>query len=283
MARSDSGLDDRAGFTERLRRQLQSRYREMEVTAEPGRFALRLQGPGIDTTVPLTPLQHRCQADPDNTAVHIADFVRGVERQLVPRAVDAQLASRLIWCVRTRGYLEGLGRSDELIIDSVAGDLLAFVAESLPGQIMQGLPRERWLAADQTEESIRAAAQRNLEQRFDATLQRVRQIERIPADGWRLAADSLYQGSVLLLGDFLRALVEAAESEVLIAHPDRGLVLAIAVNAAGAGRFPRRVLREFREALNPVSRDVLVTDGSNLEMLTRAERRRPQLLGWLRD
>jgi hypothetical protein len=83
----------------------------------------------------------------------------------------------------------------------------------------------------------------------------------------------------------LRAFVEKAGGDVLLGIPDRALLLAIPAAAPGADRFPRRVQQAFRDAMTPVSRDVLVTDGESIHAAGRAERRRrgPQLMAWLND
>ena len=65
--------------------------------------------------------------------------------------------------------------------------------------------------------------------------------------------------------------------------PDRSVVLAIPSGLPGAVRFRMRVVREWREAMNPVSRALLVTDGVSLRSEERHPRRSGfELLGWLR-
>jgi hypothetical protein len=69
---------------------------------------------------------------------------------------------------------------------------------------------------------------------------------------------------------------------VLIGIPDRGVALAIPAGLPAAQRFAPRVLREWREAMNPCSRDVLLTDGESLRPVPR--RRSPaaaMILPWL--
>jgi hypothetical protein len=78
-----------------------------------------------------------------------------------------------------------------------------------------------------------------------------------------------------------RALVERAGGAVLIANPDRSLVLAIPAGTPAEEGFRRRALRSWREGLNPVSRAVLVADGHHLaESRAAAARSR---LDWLRS
>jgi hypothetical protein len=62
------------------------------------------------------------------------------------------------------------------------------------------------------------------------------------------------------------------------------VVLAIPAGADREEGFRRRVLRSWREAMNPVSRAVLVADGSRLEESgTATARPRLGLMGWLRS
>ena len=105
----------------------------------------------------------------------------------------------MLWCVRSRRYLELLARSEELLTETVGGDIVAFIAESLPGQVMRGVPHAEWEAAGVDMAAVRRAADENTATRFARVLERVAAIERIPADGWRLAGNSLYQGSIVMV------------------------------------------------------------------------------------
>jgi len=61
-------------------------------------------------------------------------------------------------------------------------------------------------------------------------------------------------------------------------------VLALPAGLPSAERFRMRVVRAWRESMNPVSRAVLVTDGTSLVELRRSPRRPGfELLGWLRS
>ena len=85
--------------------------------------------------------------------------------------------------------------------------------------------------------------------------------DRIPADGWRVASEPLFQGSLLMAPAVLAAFAERAGGDVMLGVPDRGVVLALPAALPSAERFERRVLREWREAMNPCSRELLITDG----------------------
>ena len=274
---------DRAAFAERLRLQLESRYRGATVELDPARYSLRVRAPGIDVAVPLAALHNSCERHPERTAPLIADFVRSVEARLVPQAATETVSpARVLWCVRSRRYLDDLARSDELLSETLGGDIVAFLAESLPGQVMRGVPRSEWEAAGMDGTAIRAAADANTAARFSRVAERIAAIDRIPADGWRLAGDSLYQASILKVPALLRALVERAGGDILIGVPDRGLALVIPASLPGAADFSRRVLREWRESMNPLSREVLRCDGSGLALVERG-RRVPSLLPWISD
>jgi uncharacterized protein YtpQ (UPF0354 family) len=274
---------DRAAFAERLRLQVAARYRGTTVEIDPARFSLRVHGPGLDVTLPLAALHRACERQPARTAALITDFVRSAEASMVPRA-DAESVSvaRVLWCVRSRRYLESLARSEELLSEEIGADIVAFIAESLPGQVMRGVPHAEWEASGIEEAAVRRAADENTATRFTRVLERIAAIERIPADGWRLAGDSLYQGSIVMVPALLRGLVERSGGDVLIGLPDRAVALIIPAALPAAEGFARRVLQEWREAMNPCSREVLRSDGSTLRALEHG-RRNTSLLPWLND
>jgi hypothetical protein len=272
---------DRAAFAERIRLQLQARYAGSTIELDPARYSLRLRAPGVDVAVPLAALHNACERQPERTAALIADFVRSVEARLVPRQEqDAVSPSRVLWCVRSRRYLDGLARSEELLSETLGGDVVAFIAESLPGQVMRGVPVAEWEAAGMSTAAIRGAADDNTRSRFAKVMGRIAAIERIPADGWRMSGDSLYQASILKVPAILGALVERSGGDILIGVPDRGLALVIPAALPAAEDFGRRVLHEWREAMNPLSREVLRSDGTGLAAVDRG-RRTPSLLPWL--
>ena len=211
--------------------------------------------PGLDITLPLATLHRACQRQPARTAALIADFVRSAEASMVPSAQETVSLARVLWCVRSRRYLESLARSEELLTQEVGGDIVAFIAESLPGQVMRGVPHAEWESAGIEVAAARRAADENTATRFARVMERIAAIERIPADGWRLAGDSLYQGSIVMVAALLRAFVERSGGDVLIGLPDRAVALVIPAALPAAETFGRRVLQEWREAMNPCSRE----------------------------
>ena len=274
---------DRQAFAERIRLQLQSRYRGIEVVADDVAFALRLRGTGVDVALPLGPLHHACERTPDRAGSLIADYVRQAERQLSPRDPAGVSPSRLLWCVRGARYLEGLSRAAELTTRPLGAEMVAFIAETLPGSLMRGVPSPDLAAAGLDDASARAHADANTRARFSSLPERIRAAGRIPADGWRLGSDTLFQGSVLLVSEVLAAFAERSGGDVLLAVPDRSEVLAVPAGSPGAARFRMRAVRAWREAMNPVSRGVLVTDGVSLsEVVVAPPRAGFELLGWLR-
>lgn len=281
-------LADGAAFAERLRVQFAARHPNLQVEADAARLALRLRGPGVDVTLPLSPLHLECVRRPERTAALIAGFVRASEARLTPGAPGSArngagpALGRLLWCVRARDHLADFSRAEELLTVPVAADLVAFVAETLPGSYMRGVPREEWSGIGDDE--VRRAADANTAARFASLPERIRAAGRVARDGWRMGSDALFQGSVLMVPEVMRALVEKGGGEVLVAHPDRSLVLAIPAGADREEGFRRRVLRSWREAMNPVSRAVLVADGTRLEESgTATARPRLGLMGWLRS
>lgn len=272
---------DRAAFAERIRIQLTSRYRGARFDIDDERFALRVTGEGMDATLPLAPLQQAVLRDPAHTPALIARFVTGVETQLTPRAYGAFSADGLMWCVRSAGYMRGIARASELLLREMPGDLVAFAAEMLPASSMRGVPRSDWVAAGLDDGAVGAAAERNTEKRFAHLAERIRNADRVPADGWRMAGDHMFQGSALLIPAVLAALAERAEGDVLVAVPDRGVVLALPSRLPAASVFDRRVMREWREAMNPCSHDILETDGVVLRRRDPGNGRRAWVMPWL--
>lgn len=277
--------EDRTAFAERIRLQLHARYPNHSIAIDPARFAVRLSGMGVDATVPLTPLHDAVQREPARTSTLIADFVRAVESRLQPPPGAGFSTARVLWCVRSRGYLDEMRRAGELLTREVGGDMVAFAAETLPGSIMRGVPRAEWVERGLEDAAVARAADANTAERFAAVAQRIRAADRVAADGWQYAGDQLFAGSIVLVPEVLRALADRAGGDVLVGIPDRALVLAIPAAAPHAERFQRRILQAYRDAMTPCSRDILVTDGTSLRTLPREERRRrgPTIMAWLQD
>jgi hypothetical protein len=148
---------------------------------------------------------------------------------------------------------------------------------------MRGVPSADLAVAGLDPVSAQIHADANTGARFASLPGRIRAAERIPADGWRLGSDILFQGSVLLVAEVLAAFAERSGGDVLLAVPDRSEVLAVPAGSPGAARFRMRAVRAWREAMNPVSRGVLVTDGVSLsEVVVAPPRAGFELLGWLR-
>lgn len=272
---------DRAAFAERIRVQLTSRYRGARVDVDDERFALHVTGDGLDTTLPLAPLQQAVLRDPGQTPALIARFVTGVESQLTPRAYGGFTVDALLWCVRSAEYMRGIARAAELLVRQMPGDLVAFAAETLPQSSMRGVPRSDWAAAGLDDATVEAAVDRNTKRRFAHLVDRIRTADRVPADGWRMAGDHMFQGSALLLPAVLTALAERGGGDVLVAVPDRGVVLALPSRLPAASVFDRRVTREWRESMNPCSHEILETDGVVLRRRDPGGGRRAWVFPWL--
>ena len=82
----------------------------------------------------------------------------------------------------------------------------------------------------------------------------------------------------------LAAFAERAGGDVLLGAPDRGAVLALPASLPSSDRFQRRVLKEWREAMNPCSRELLITDGQRLRAVSRrSQTSGPVVLPWLAE
>lgn len=267
-------------FAERIRLQVTSRYRGAHVDVDTERFSLRVTGEGLDATLRLGPLHQSVLRDPAHTSALIARFVSGVESQLTPRAAGAFKLSGLLWCVRSAEYMKDIARASDLLVRDLPADLVAFAAEELPGPALRGVPRDGWAGAGLDDE-VAAAVSEQTATRFERLAERIRSATRVPADGWRMAGDPMFQGSALLVPEVLAALTERAQGDVLLGIPDRGVVLALPARLPSAGRFDRRVTAEWREAMNPCSHAVLETDGTELRAHLTGSGRRAWVMPWL--
>jgi len=275
---------ERRGFLDRLRLQFEARYGDLQVEADPARFAVRLRGAGLDASLPLTPLYNDCVRTPSRTPRLIADFVNASQSRLVRRSPTALSPARVMWCVRTTGYLDDHASAADLLTSPVAGPLVAFAAESLPGAVMRGIPRDEWTAAGLGDSQVRDAADQNTAARFAGLVERIAAADRVPRDGWRLTTDPVFQSSLLMVPAALDALRALAGGDVLVAVPDRAVVLAApAGDAEAATRFRQRVLRAFRESLSPLSRAVLRAGAGGLVEEAAPRRDRLSLLDRLRS
>jgi hypothetical protein len=275
---------DRGTFAERIRLQLTARYHDAHVEVDSARFALHVTGSGLDLTLPLAPLYHACERQPERTPALIGEYVASVEHQLTPQPAMHLSTTRVLWCVRNDHSLAKLSRAGDLLRVHIGGDLTAFAAEELPGSIMRGIPREEWTAGGLTDEDVQRVATANTAARFASLVTRIAQTDRIPADGWRVAAEPLFQGSLLMAPAVLDAFAARAGGDVLIGVPDRGVVLALPAALPAAERFERRVVHEYRNTMNPCSREMLVTDGRSLRSVSRKSRLSgPVVLPWLAE
>ena len=273
--------DDRTAFAERIRLQVTSRYRGAHVDVDNERFSLRVTGAELDATLPLGALHQSVLRDPAHTPALIARFVSGIESQLTPRPAGDFKLSGLLWCVRSAAYMKDIARVSDLLRRDMPADLTAFAAEELPGPALRGVPRDEWAVAGLDDDNVAAAVSAQTAKRFDRLAERIRGASRVPADGWRMAGDPMFQGSALLVPEVLAALTERADGDVLLGIPDRGVVLALPARLPSAARFDRRVTQEWREAMNPCSHAVMETDGTELRAHLTGAGRRAWVMPWL--
>ena len=79
---------ERDAFAQRMRTQVQSRYSDAQVDIDADRFALRVTGPGMDSTLPLAPLFQATRRDSANTAALITQYMATLETHLTPKTFD---------------------------------------------------------------------------------------------------------------------------------------------------------------------------------------------------
>ena len=214
----------------------------------------------------------------------IGEYVASVEHQLTPRPAVALSTARLLWCVRNDHFLGSHGRVGDLLRAQVGADMSG-VRRRGASRLDHARRSPRRMDVDRDERRGHAPRRdANTAERFEPLVARIARTDRIPADGWRVASDPLFQGSVLMAPRVLAAFAERAGGDVLLGVPDRGAVLALPAALPSADRFQRRVLKEWREAMNPCSREVLVTNGQRLRAVSRRSRTSgPVVLPWLAE
>ncbi len=270
-------------FQERILVQLRSRYAQWQFQPAPEGMAVLARRSGSELQLSLDTLYAESQRDSAALPERISRFVADLGPRLSAAELRPELAARgpdpeaLVWCVRTERSLRAYSRFAELATRELPGGLLAFVAESLPGEAMRGVSRPEAEAGGLSAEALAGHAERNTALRLGRWRSA---LEPGSEESWLLTDDTLFSSSLLVVPEFLRALAERGGGEAALAAPDRAMVVAAVAAEAAPERFRAVVRRLFRLASNPLSPVLLSTDGASLR-LHPAERREP-LRGWRR-
>lgn len=201
--------------------------------------------------------------------VEIGRFVAAVAPRLaaataVPAGAENPVPdpAALLWCVRAERDVRAHGRARELVVRELPAGLCAFVAEALPGEVMQGVSGPAAARAGVSEPTLRACADENTAARFQGW---VDTLARAPSTSpWRFGGDVLFTSSLLLAPAFLRAVADRGGGSARLAAPARALVLAGPGADPDGARFAREARRVYRTTPNPISPAVLRTDGLTL-------------------
>jgi hypothetical protein len=277
----------RRQFQERLLNQFRARYSGWEFSARAGDFAVMAQKAQAEVAISLETLYAESSRAGASMPDDIARFVTATG----PRLSSAEQhpgrvwpggpdPGALVWCVRAERSIRSYRRYPELASRELAGGLIAFVAEVLPGDAMRGVSRDDVAANGLSEADLIQHADHNTSlrlSRWRSELEAATDRQR-----WVFADDILFSSSLLLVPAFLEKLVELGEGRAALAAPDRALVVAGVGAAAAPEAMVPIVRRLYRLASFPLSPVLLTTDGHDLELHPAEVRATRPKTGWLR-
>jgi hypothetical protein len=276
----------RQQFQKRVTTQLQSRYSSWDFHPGDEGFAVLGQKDRARVHLSLDSLFATVNQPEVSTPAEISRFVSGVGPRLsAAEAHPEQSGSApdpgaLVWCVRAERSIRSFSRFAELATRELPGGLLAFVAESLPGDAMRGVSRAEAEAGGLTEAALVEHADRNTSLRLT---QWSSELESAGEERtWLFADDILFSSSLLMVPAFLEKLVQLGQGQATVAAPDRALVVAAVGPAAAPETMMPLARRLYRLASFPLSPVLLTTDGLSLELHPAETRTRPTRSGWRR-
>ncbi|HVC39003.1 MAG TPA: hypothetical protein VNH20_03365 [Candidatus Dormibacteraeota bacterium] len=276
----------RLQFQERLLTQFRARYSGWEFSNRQDQFGVLARKGSAQVALSLESLYAEARRPGASVPEEIARFVT----LAAPRLSSAEQRPEqtapgldpgaLVWCVRAERAIRGYTRFAELATRELPGGLLAFVAEALPGDAMQGVSRADAEAGGLSEEDLVGHADRNTSLR----LTRWREALEDPEEPrrWLFSDDILFSSSLLLVPSFLEALGQLGQGRAALAAPDRALVVAAVGTAAAPETMLPLVRRLFRLASFPLSPLLFATDGVSLELHPAEVRPRHSRPGWRR-
>lgn len=278
---------DHRQFQERLLNQFRSRYSGWEFSAREDDFAVMARKSQAEVAISLETIFAESSRPGASVPEEISRFVTTTGPRLStaeqhpgrvgPGGPDP---GALVWCVRAERSIRGYRRYPELASHELAGGLIAFVAEALPGDAMRGVSREDAAASGLSEADLIRHADHNTSlrlNRWQAELEATKDQQR-----WLFADDILFSSSLLLVPAFLERLVQMGEGKVALAAPDRALVVAGIGAAAAPQAMVPIVRRLYRLASFPLSPVLLTTDGHSVELHPAEVRTAGAKPGWLR-
>lgn len=277
---------ERRQFQERLLNQFRARYSTWEFSAHEDAFGLLARKEQAQVSLSLDSLYADAGRPGTSVPSLISRFVGAaaprlsVAEQRPGSASPAPDPGALVWCVRSERSTRAYSRFAELAVRELPGGLLAFVAEALPGEAMQGVSRAEAEAGGFSEAELLAHADRNTGLRL--TRWRSELQSSPEQDSWLLTADVLFSSSLLLVPEFLERLGELGGGRAALAAPDRAMVVAAVGRAAAPAAMRQLVRRLYRLASFPLSPVMLQTDGHALELHPAEELSHPVRTAWRR-
>ncbi|HVB54189.1 MAG TPA: hypothetical protein VNF24_08390 [Candidatus Acidoferrales bacterium] len=273
-------------FQERVIIQLRSRYSGWEFNPGEEGFGILGRKERSQVNLSLDSLFAEVGQPGASIPAQISRFVMGAGPRLSaaeqhPDWVgSAPQPSALVWCLRTERSTRSYSRYAELATRELPGGLLAFVAETLPGDAMRGVSRAEAEAGGLDEASLVQHADHNTALRLTSWSST---LEASPEQHtWLFTDDILFSSSLLLVPAFLERLGELGQGAAALAAPDRAMVVAGVGEAAGAEAMLPLVRRLYRLASFPLSPVLLTTDGHSLELHPREIQMATVRTGWRR-
>jgi hypothetical protein len=277
---------DHQRFQERLLVQLRSRYNSWDFSAREDTFGVLARKDRAQVALSLESLYAEAGKPGASVPEEISRFVTmagprlSAAEQNPEQSGSAPDPGALVWCVRAERRIRGYSRFAELATKTLPGGLLAFVAETLPGDAMRGVSRQEAEAGGLGEEMLCQHADRNTSLRLTRWR---RELEKEPGSRtWLFTDDTLFSSSLLMLPEFLERLGALGQGRAAVAAPDRAMVVAAVGDAAGAEAMLPVVRRLYRLASFPLSPVLLRTDGHSLELDPAEVRAGVPRTGWRR-
>ncbi len=273
----------RRQFQERILNQLRARYPDWDLAPVPDGFAVGARRGGAQVMISLSTLYESTRRPEASTPEEIARFVsstgpRLAAAEISPESQAAPDPDALVWCVRPLRMIQRFTRADELVLRPLPAGLVAFVSESLPGEVMRGVSAHEAQTVGMDRAELEARCDRNT----NLHLRQWRQVlaERPSQNRWLFTEDTLFSSSLLLVPEFLKAVAERGSGSASILVPDRGMLVAAVREAAEPEQLRHIARRLYGIARSPLIPQMLVTDGSGVELHPAEVQPRRPWSGW---
>lgn len=274
----------RRQFQGRILTQLRSRYPSWSLDPAPEGFAVRARKERSAVSMTLETLYESCRRPEASVPGEISRFVAAAAPRLAaaesaPETAAAGLdPDSLVWCVRLEKTVLGYSRSPELVTRPLPAGLIAFVSESLPGEVMRGVSGEEAGAQGLDRQRLGELSDRNTGARLGGW----RSVLAAGAEQrrWLFSHDALFASSLLLVPEFLAAVAERGGGQAALLVPDRGMVVAAVGEAARPEQLRHLARRLYGVSKSPLSPQALLTDGAQVHLHPAESTPRRPWSGW---